>query len=391
MVVAWAAVAVWVGWQGNQHPLWMFAMVETIGICFAGAGLWAWWRLPHNRLGLLMVVCGAGWYLHDIQASHNAVLYGIGYWLYFLPAFLFVHLALAFPHGHLARRVERWTVAGGYAAYLVLEGVRYLREGSRGPVGWQAGPNPTSLLGNVLSVVGIGLAVTTGTLVIGRWRSASRPARRAFGLAWLGMLIAIAAAAIAVVFAILANAPDSIAANIQFGVLLFFGAALFVVLFALAIRRLPAMLARLRVTDLVRSLERAVDPARLGDLLATALDDPSLTVGYWSEEAGGYLGVDGRPLDLPVGDPARTVTPVEQDGRRLAVLLHDAAATEDRPLVEAVVAAARLALENARLHAEERLHQARLVEVAVAERRKIERNLHDSVQGRLLALIGDVK
>jgi signal transduction histidine kinase len=92
-----------------------------------------------------------------------------------------------------------------------------------------------------------------------------------------------------------------------------------------------------------------------------------------------------------VGDPARTVTPVEQDGRRLAVLLHDAAATEDQPLVEAVVAAARLALENARLHAEERLHQARLVEVAVAERRKIERNLHDSVQGRLLALIGDVK
>jgi signal transduction histidine kinase len=380
-VVVWAAVAVGVGWRDRWSPLWVFVATELLGLLFVSAGLRAWWRQPDNRSGLLMVACGAGWYFHDLQASGNPVVHAIGNWLYFLPAFLLVHLALAFPHGRLAGRLERCVVAGGYLAYLVLEGVRYLREGPAARAGWQMA-GVRSPLGDVLSVVGIVVGVVSAVLLIRRWVSASRPARRAYGLVWLAMLIVIAAAITAAV-----GALRRVTANVQLGLQLLFGAGLLVVLGAYAVGRVRAMLARMRVTDLVRNLQHAVDAQRLRDLLADALDDPTLRVGFWSEEADGYVGVDGKALALPVGDPARTVTSVErEDGRRLAVLAHDSATVEDRPMVEAVMGAARLALENARLHAEERALLARLVDGAMRERRRIERDLHDGLQHRLLLL-----
>jgi signal transduction histidine kinase len=380
-VVVWAAVAVGVGWRDRWSPLWVFVAAELLGLLFVAAGLRAWWRRPDNRLGLLMVACGAGWYFHDLQASGNPVVHAIGNWLFFLPAFLLVHLALAFPHGRLAGRLERCVVAGGYLAYLVLEGVRYLREGPAAKAGWQMS-GVTSPVGDTLSVVGIVVGVVTSVLLIRRWASVSPSARRAYGLVWLAMLIVIAAA-IAAALAELWRFTS----NVQLGVQLFFGAGLLAVLLAYTVGRVHAMLARMRVTDLVRSLQHAVDPPRLRDLLADALDDPTLRLGFWSEEAEGYVGIDGKALALPAGDPARTVTPVAQeDGRRLAVLTHDSATVEDRPMVEAVVGAARLALENTRLHVEQRALPARLVDRAMEERRRIERDLHDGVQHRLLLL-----
>jgi signal transduction histidine kinase len=380
-VVVWAAVAVRVGWRDRWSPLWVFVAAELLGLLFVAAGLRAWWRRPDNRLGLLMVACGTGWYLHDLQASGNPVLHAIGNWLFFLPAFLLVHLALAFPHGRLAGRQERRVVAGGYGAYLVLEGVRVLREGPAARAGWQMS-GLTSPLGDALSVVGIVVGVVTAGLLIRRWAAASRPARRAYGLVWLAMLIVIAAAITAAVAEL-----GRLSSQVQLGVQLVFGLGLLMVLGAYAVGRVRAMLARTRVTDLIRNLQHAVDTPRLRELLADALDDPTLGVGFWSEEAEGYVGVDGKALALPMGDPARMVTPVEQeDGRRLAVLIHDSATAEDRPMVEAVVGAARLALENARLHAEERALLARLVDRAMEERRRIERDLHDGLQHRLLLL-----
>jgi signal transduction histidine kinase len=75
------------------------------------------------------------------------------------------------------------------------------------------------------------------------------------------------------------------------------------------------------------------------------------------------------------------------------VLVHDSELLDQRPLLDAVVAAARLALENARLQAalaaqlaEVRASRARIVQAALEERRKVERDLHDGAQQRLLAL-----
>jgi len=149
-----------------------------------------------------------------------------------------------------------------------------------------------------------------------------------------------------------------------------------------------------RVANLVVELGRGVPVGGLRDVLARALGDPSLELAFAAPTGGGYVDASGQPVELPVGDPSRTVTRLEREDELLGVLVHDPAIeAEDPGLVEAVGNAARLALENERLAAEVRAQleevrasRARIVEAADAERRRVERDLHDGAQQRLVAL-----
>ena len=135
-------------------------------------------------------------------------------------------------------------------------------------------------------------------------------------------------------------------------------------------------------------------PGSLRDALARALGDPSLEIVYWLPEDDRYVDRMGHPIEAPA--PAsgnRAVTVIDHDGQRLAALLHDPQLLDEPDLVEAAAAAARLALQNARLQAEllarleeVRSSRARIVAAGDAERRRIERDLHDGAQQRLLGI-----
>jgi signal transduction histidine kinase len=134
-------------------------------------------------------------------------------------------------------------------------------------------------------------------------------------------------------------------------------------------------------------------PGGLRDALARALRDPSLALAYWLPDEDRFVDVEGRPFELPGEGDDRAATLVERDGRRIAALVHDPALREDYQLVDSICAAAALALDNERLQAELKAHleelrasRARIVEAAVAERRRIERNLHDGTQQRLVSI-----
>jgi signal transduction histidine kinase len=134
-------------------------------------------------------------------------------------------------------------------------------------------------------------------------------------------------------------------------------------------------------------------PTALRDAVADALGDPSLEVAYWLPEREEWVDAAGASFALPPPGSARACTPVERDGRPVAMLVHDAAVADERELVSAVGGAAALALENERLDAELRanLHElrasrARIVETADAARRRIERDLHDGAQQQLVAV-----
>ena len=134
-------------------------------------------------------------------------------------------------------------------------------------------------------------------------------------------------------------------------------------------------------------------PGDLRDELALALEDPTLEVGLWLPELDDYVDASGNAFVVPEDGPQRAVTLIEHEEQPLAVLVHDPTLREEPKLVEAVAAAARLALVNARLHAEVRAQletvqesRARIVTAADAERRRIERDLHDGAQQRLVAL-----
>jgi signal transduction histidine kinase len=154
-----------------------------------------------------------------------------------------------------------------------------------------------------------------------------------------------------------------------------------------------ARLARSGVGELLVQLRSDLSPAGLRDALARSLRDPSLELAYWLPEFESWADLEGRSVALPEPGSRRAMTLIDRDGRRMAVLLHDPALDEERELLAAVGAAAGIALENGRLQAEQRAHleelkgsRARVIEAGQKERQRLERNLHDGAQQRLIAL-----
>ena len=151
---------------------------------------------------------------------------------------------------------------------------------------------------------------------------------------------------------------------------------------------------RAAVIDLVAELGDDVPPVRLGDALARALGDPSLVLLGWSAAAGCYVDpTTGRQVPGTVSAPGRALTRIERRGRPVAALVHDAALLEDPGLVNAVVAAVRLTLDNEQLQSELESQlaavaasRARIVAAGDEERRRIERDLHDGAQQRLVTI-----
>jgi signal transduction histidine kinase len=156
---------------------------------------------------------------------------------------------------------------------------------------------------------------------------------------------------------------------------------------------LRARLARVAIGDFFVGLRDSPTPVELRDALRTSLGDPSLELLYWLPEFGTYADVDGRADRRPEPAVGQALTTVGADGAARAVLVHDAALLDEPELLQAATAAARVALQNAQLHVElqARLEElrgsrARIVEAGQKERQRLERNLHDGAQQRLVAL-----
>ena len=133
--------------------------------------------------------------------------------------------------------------------------------------------------------------------------------------------------------------------------------------------------------------------ARVRDLLAGAFEDPSLEIIYWAPDPGQWVDAGGKPVRLPNEGSDRAVTEVSDGGRRVAALVYDAALADPPIMSEVAGGFALVALENQRLAAELRSSlrelrdsRARILSATDQERRRIERDLHDGAQQRLVAL-----
>jgi len=141
--------------------------------------------------------------------------------------------------------------------------------------------------------------------------------------------------------------------------------------------------------DDVRDGRRA--PEEIGVVLAEALDDPLAQLYFWLPETQAYADVEGELVELP--HDARAHREITRDDARIATLLHDPTLLEHRDLLDGVVSAAALSIEIARLRVEVRIQLAeveasrtRIVEAGYEERRRLERDLHDGAQQRLVSL-----
>ena len=155
--------------------------------------------------------------------------------------------------------------------------------------------------------------------------------------------------------------------------------------------RLSQWRLRRRLARLAGTLGSAPEPGRLAAALRAAVGDDTLDVRYWAPARSGFVGADGEPVPDPTSGTAR-VTLVTRRGQPIAALTHGASVDGER-LDRALGAALRLSLENEQLRAatlaelrEVHASRARIVERAQLERRRLERNLHDGAQQRVVSL-----
>jgi signal transduction histidine kinase len=385
--------------HGRPEPL-VFLLLVIVGVSwsFVGAGLVAWSRRPANRTGALMVAVGLAFSLNGLRLVGTPLGFALWFLVATLPAAVLAHLIAVFPDGRATTRLQRVFIAVNYATTVPLALVQLLLVE---PARLGCGGCPDGLLGiggrrpygeAVLAVSGlieVGLAVLLLWILVTRWRRASGPRRRSLApVALVGMvLLVLYLIQEALLVVVSRPAPFDVGFDLAILTLLM----LWPLGFLAGLAR--ARLDRSAVGDLAVELGEPLPPGRLEQALARALHDPTLQLAYWLPDRHVFVDAAGRPVELPTAGGDRAVTVLRHDGDPIAALLHDAALEDDPALVRAVAATARMTIENERLQAEVRAQleevrasRARIVEFGDAERRRVERNLHDGAQQRLVNL-----
>jgi len=348
---------------------------SLVGGSFAACGLIAWRRRPDSRSGALMTATGFAFFTLPLLGPRDSELaQKIGeltadWWIFFFVALLLTFLTA----GRLRTRLDKALVASFALPVVVLQVLNMLASGDVADAIDKA------------QRVTLGVLCATVAVVLGaRWLHASPRRRRA-------LLPSVAGGACLILFAmVLVN--DIVTGSRSQTLLWIAACSLVSVPLAFLAGLLRSRLARGALTDLMRSLRTQRDTS-LQQALASTLDDPRLTIAYRLPGSLGYASEDGEPVLVPPVEPDRASALIEHDGEELAALVYDAGLDDDPELLEAVVAAAAIAIENERLQAESaqrvlelRASRERLVAAGDAERRRLERNLHDGAQQRLVAI-----
>jgi signal transduction histidine kinase len=371
-----------------ESPSLEATMSIVIGLSWCLTGLAEWRRRPSNRIGPLMICLGFAWFASQLENAEYAPLFTIGSLLTALHIAFFAHVLLAFPSGRLESPLARAIVVASYVDTTVVVWTAALFDNTGDPKNLALIEGRNELaegLGNFSSGVGVVLTVAALGLLGLRWHRATPPWRRVVGPVLFAGCLAAAVGGVSLLAETVGEVPGPVD--------LAFLIAYAIVPFAFKLGLLRSRLARGAVADLMVELGDTRAPGKLHEALARALHDPSLEVAYWLPEQKRFVDLAGRPFELPTPGASRVATIVEREGALVAALVHAASLCEDSELVDAVGAAAALALENERLQAELRARldelrasRARIVEATDAERKRIERNLHDATQQRLVSV-----
>jgi signal transduction histidine kinase len=318
-----------------------------VGIALVLAGALAWMLRPASRVGLWMWASGVAWFAGTF-----------GWPLVFLHRGPLVQLHLSYPSGRLPSHAARVVV--GLAC---LDGI----------IVPFAGDDRLTIALSAL------VAVTAARVFLG----SAGPARKAAGPALVAALLFASVLSLGAVLRVAGVAADT-------EVLWAYDLAIAAIAVILVSDLLRAPWSQAALTGLVVDLEELAGPTTLESRLARALGDPSLAIGSWSPAADDYVDESGRVVPLPPEGSTRVATPISDDGRAVAVIVHDRAILADAALLASAASLARVALANGHLHSAVQVQlreiaasRRRLVEAADAERRRLERLLNEGPARRL--------
>ena len=310
-----------------------------------------------------MLAVGLLWSLGTLTRRPKASLpFTIGYVLSGLPFVAFAALVLSYPTGYLLAATDG---SSGWCWALVTIGPLAISLVDPTPIptcedcpesAFLIADEPTlaRALAIAFGVLGSSLTAIVFARLVQRYRRATPPLRRVVGPVYLFTLEALAA-----LLASMLVAPFSTRAAIVLEFVALCSAALMPIAFLAGIFR--SRLARASIGDLVIAIGNG---APLRDAVADALGDPSLRLAYWSTDRQAWVDDEGRTLPEPIAQGTEAATFVDQNGKRVAALIHDRSLGDQPELVEAVAAAASLAFEKERLQAEIRA-QYRFLETII--------------------------
>ena len=370
------------------------------GSALIGAGLYLWfgWRRPAS--GALFGLAAFAWSLEEWNnpVTGVAAVFTVGLVGYAIAPAVVAHAVLAYPTGRLASPLERLTIVVAYVDTVLVLGL--LAALFFAPAAHQCHLCPPNLLlvrDNPEFYAGLqslGLWLLVGwtaafvALALGRLLRASGPIRRTRA----PVLITGSAYVLLVLAAAAQSAAPGVIGTGSLGAWLWFAqaAALCAIGLAVAWSWLLRRRTRSLMAGLVVELGRSPPPGGLQEMLGRILGDPALRVAYALEGRQELVDANGNAVDVAAG---LAETPLTREGRTIAVLLHRPGLLDEPAVVEEVAAATRLALDNERFHAEVlariedlRASRTRIVAAGEAERRRLERDLHDGAQQRLLGL-----
>jgi signal transduction histidine kinase len=402
---AFAAVTTAVG-AASGAPLEFLLLDAVTGLTFVAAGLVAAWYRPSSPAGPLLIASGALWFVGSYGPTLRPVLTTLGFAFegYYDLTLAVLLLLLSAPGSALRPRAMVLALAVAMAVrttgrLFLQDPMIFLGPDSGFP------PNPFALAPNpdvfavvetwaslvmatlfvVVGLVGASRLVGAGTVARrSRWPvlvagslAMTGAAWRAFDYAW--------STATETALVELAPPIDSILEWSVFGLRVLVPIAF--LLGVLRQRRAAGPLA-----PLAARLGGPDAASTMGDAVRAALGDPSLVLLRAGDD-GAWLTEDGRVVALPDPDTGRTVTAVGPRDAPVAALVHDPAVLEHPELLDGVIPVLRLALENERLEAALRTQldevtasRARIVTATEEERRRLERDLHDGAQQRLVAV-----
>src|SRR3954454_16310728 len=394
--VVGGGVAVWVTLPADflRYSAWLAAQKADFVIGPALTGLYWIRRRPRRPYGLMLIAWGLVGVLYILQSSSNSWLFTTGlFWEKVFGLGPYV-LILAFPTGRLDRPSKIVLIWGVVVVLVSSTAIQLLlpQLGAGGSVSscrslcprnelaFTSDPALARDLFKGFSAAVLALALATTVLVVHRFLTGTPPRRRALAVGTPVALLFLACEMTFQLFNIVGGEQTGF-----YGVLIWvFVAARAAVwygfLFALVAAELFAARAMQRLIE--QSLHHPSEQ-ELELMLREPLGDPQLRLRFLDRAAG--------PAIHPRA--GREVTVVERDGTPAVAIDHDAQLEDDPELLNAAGAGALLAAVNARLDASSndalealRESRARIVRAGDAERRKVEQNLHDGVQQRLIAV-----
>jgi signal transduction histidine kinase len=344
-----------------------------------------------------MIAVGFSGLLKSLGFSNNSVVFTIGSLADVLIFSVLIHLLLSFPSGQLESRLDRLLVGVAYfnATVLQLAAVLFTDPAKVGCAQCPSNPlliehsDAAAVIQDAQIDIAIALQGAVVAILYRRWRDSTPSQRRGFA-----PVLTVGGLTFLLLMTQLIVQQSGVSGDLSDALTLALFGSLACLPFAFVVGLVRFRFSQVEaVSSLVGHLGHGGGRGALRDDLAQALGDPTLELAYWVPNQAAYVDAEGQPMRVDPPREGKLATTIESEGRRIAAIVHDADLAEERELVQAVGAAAALTLENERLDAELRAHvdelrasRARIVTAGYAQRRRLERDLHDGAQQRLMAL-----